>query len=62
MRYLSKQIPYPLSTAHPIKICLFIDGLDGYVGKLSEIIQIFKKPTTSKTVKMCLSSGAWNVF
>jgi hypothetical protein len=61
-RYLSKRIPYPSSTAHPIKICLFIDGLDEYVEKLFEIIQLIKKPTTSKPVKICLSSGTWNVF
>lgn len=30
-------------------------------GKLSEIIQLLRKPTTSKPVKICLSSGAWNV-
>jgi hypothetical protein len=39
-----------------------MNGLDEYVGKLSEITQIFKKPTASKTVKICISSRAWNVF
>lgn len=39
----------------PIKLCLFIDGLDEYEGCYDEIVDLFRS-TTSRNVKVCLSS------
>jgi hypothetical protein len=42
--------------------CFFVDGLDEYAGDHAEIIEILRKLTTSKHIKICASSRPWNVF
>ena len=46
----------------PIKICIFVDGLDEYHGEHQDIISIFQDAGTSPNIKLCLSSRPWNVF
>ena len=46
---------------HPVKICVFVDGLDEYRGDHKDIISKFQKVGSSK-IKFCLSSRPWNVF
>lgn len=45
----------------PIKLCLFIDGLDEFDGDHEEMSELFKN-ITSANVKVCLSSRPWVVF
>ncbi|KAE8441139.1 hypothetical protein EG329_005822 [Mollisiaceae sp. DMI_Dod_QoI] len=49
-------------TLMPIKICLFVDGLDEYDGNHAEICRVFKDSASSKSIKCCISSRPWNVF
>jgi hypothetical protein len=46
----------------PLKLCLFIDGLDEYEGDHEEMAELFKAVTSSESVKACVSSRPWNVF
>lgn len=46
----------------PVRICLFIDGLDEYDGEHSDIIHIIKILGTSPHIKLCVSSRSWPVF
>jgi chromatin segregation and condensation protein Rec8/ScpA/Scc1 (kleisin family) len=46
----------------PLKICLFIDGLDEYEGDHSEIAELFKSVVGSEQVKVCVSSRPLLVF
>ncbi|KAM0152038.1 hypothetical protein ACHAQE_008220 [Botrytis cinerea] len=43
-------------TEMPMKLCLFIDGLDEYHGLEVEISRLFKKIVFSPDVKVCISS------
>ncbi|KAK6595017.1 hypothetical protein H4I96_10748 [Botrytis cinerea] len=43
-------------TEMPMKLCLFIDGLDEYHGLEVEIARLFKKIVFSPDVKVCISS------
>ncbi|KAF8848889.1 hypothetical protein BDZ45DRAFT_253975 [Acephala macrosclerotiorum] len=43
-------------TEIPIKLCLFVDGLDEYEGDYNEIVEVFKNASSSPHVKVCLSS------
>ncbi|KAI0403772.1 hypothetical protein F4802DRAFT_607882 [Xylaria palmicola] len=43
------------------KFCLFIDGLDEYEGRPSDIIQAIKL-LRLENVKLCVSSRSWNEF
>jgi hypothetical protein len=43
-------------TSIPLKICLFIDGLDEFDGDHEEIAQLFKSVAGLANVKVCLSS------
>lgn len=43
-------------TKIPVKICLFIDGLDQYEGDFGEIVPIFEGVSRSPNMKLCLSS------
>ncbi|OCL14738.1 hypothetical protein AOQ84DRAFT_220108 [Glonium stellatum] len=52
-------------TLLPLRICLFIDGLDEFEGDNEdhrEISELFAKISTSPNVKVCLSSRPWIVF
>jgi hypothetical protein len=40
----------------PLKVCLFVDGLDEFVGDHSEIVGVFKMLASSPFTKLCLSS------
>ncbi|KAJ4176077.1 hypothetical protein NW767_015565 [Fusarium falciforme] len=44
------------------KLCFFIDGLDEYEGKPSDMIDMVRILQTLPNVKLCLSSRAWNEF
>ncbi|KAN0092287.1 hypothetical protein V8E51_018134 [Hyaloscypha variabilis] len=46
----------------PVRICLFIDGLDEYDGEHSDIIHIVKILGKSPHIKLCVSSRSWPVF
>jgi hypothetical protein len=46
----------------PVRICLFIDGLDEYEGEHSSIIHIIKALVKSPYIKLCVSSRPWLVF
>jgi hypothetical protein len=49
-------------TSVPLKLCLFIDGLDEFDGDHEEVALLFKNVTTVTNVKVCLSSRPWVVF
>ncbi|RFU34867.1 hypothetical protein B7463_g1457, partial [Scytalidium lignicola] len=44
------------------KLCLFVDGLDEFDGKPTDIIDLFKDIITSPQIKICTSSRPWVVF
>ncbi|CZR54072.1 uncharacterized protein PAC_03955 [Phialocephala subalpina] len=43
-------------TEIPLKLCLFVDGLDEYDGDYNDIVEVFKNASSSPHVKICLSS------
>jgi hypothetical protein len=43
-------------TAYPLKMCLFIDGLDEFEGDHREIASLFTKLADSSNIKVCVSS------
>jgi hypothetical protein len=49
-------------SAVPVKLCLFIDGLDEFEGDPVEISELFKEISESTSVKVCLSSRPWIEF
>jgi hypothetical protein len=51
-----------LLTQSEKRLCLFIDGLDEYVGDSSDIIQLVEVLRSLKHVKICVSSRQWNEF
>ncbi|KAH0429235.1 hypothetical protein CcaCcLH18_08587 [Colletotrichum camelliae] len=53
-----------LSTAErmPLRMCLFIDGLDEYDSNHAELCQVLLDMAKSPHVKICLSSRPWPVF
>ena len=44
------------------KTCLFIDGLDEYVGDHVELIEIIRDLSDTKNIKLCVSSRPWPCF
>lgn len=46
----------------PLRLCLFIDGLDEYDGDHEEMAELFEELTCSPYVKLCVSSRPWLVF
>lgn len=44
------------------KFCFFIDGLDEFDGKHSDIMKIVLAMTNSPNMKICVSSRPWNIF
>lgn len=46
----------------PIKLCLFIDGLDEYDGSYEDIVDLFRFAAASPHVKVCLSNRPLLVF
>lgn len=46
----------------PIKLCLFIDGLDEYGGDFDKIVKIFEGLPHSPNIKICVSSRPLLVF
>jgi Cdc6-like AAA superfamily ATPase len=51
-----------LLTQSERRLCLFIDGLDEYVGDSSDVIKLVGVLRTLKHVKICVSSRPWNEF
>jgi hypothetical protein len=49
-------------TKVPLKLCLFIDGLDEYEGDFSKIVGVFEGLSRSQNVKLCVSSQPLIVF
>jgi hypothetical protein len=46
-----------------LKFCFFVDGLDGFEGKPSDLIKLFKRLwSSSPQLKFCLSSRPWVDF
>ena len=43
-------------TTVPLKLCLFIDGLDEYEGIEEDIAELFGKASMSDNVKICCST------
>ncbi|KAJ0269171.1 hypothetical protein COL940_012708 [Colletotrichum noveboracense] len=46
----------------PLRMCLFIDGLDEYDSNHAELCQVLLDMAKSPHVKICLSSRRWPVF
>ncbi|KAJ8129596.1 hypothetical protein O1611_g4033 [Lasiodiplodia mahajangana] len=46
----------------PIRLCVFVDGVDEYEGDHFEFCQLMKELFCSPTVKCLMSSRPWNVF
>ncbi|KAJ4253305.1 hypothetical protein NW762_010460 [Fusarium torreyae] len=44
------------------RLCLFIDGLDEYEGRPSDIVGLVNGIRSIKNVKICVSSRPWNEF
>ncbi|OAG14750.1 hypothetical protein CC77DRAFT_917290, partial [Alternaria alternata] len=51
-----------LHTRSDKRLCLFIDGLDEYVGDSRDVIQLVGVLRNLKYVKICVSSRQWNEF
>jgi hypothetical protein len=49
-------------TTVPLKLCLFIDGLDEYEGDFDKIVEVLKVVSRSQSVKICASSKRSLVF
>ena len=49
-------------TKVPLKLCLFIDGVDEYEGDFSKIVGVFEGFSRSPNVKLCVSSQRLTVF
>ncbi|KAF4966307.1 hypothetical protein FSARC_5979 [Fusarium sarcochroum] len=63
LRALIYQIlPCDLLQPSRARLCLFIDGLDEYEGKPSDIIGLVNDIRSIKNVKICVSSRPWNEF
>ena len=45
-----------------IHICLFVDGLDEYVGDKAELLSLFQSGSQATRIKICLSSRPWPIF
>ena len=45
-----------------MKLCLFVDGLDGFEGKPDDLICLFQDLIQNRNVKVCLASRPWTVF
>lgn len=50
------------TSSQPLKICLFIDGLDEYEGDHVELISMLSGIATCSNIKICLSSRPWLDF
>lgn len=46
----------------PVRFCFLIDGADEYDGDHFELCAFLKDISTSKNLKLCISSRPWNVF
>jgi len=46
----------------PVKICLFIDGLDEFSGDHLDLCSLLESFSKSDHVKLCVSSRPWNIF
>lgn len=44
------------------KLCLFIDGLDGFERSYENLIELIKRAVAEPNVKVCPSSRPWSVF
>jgi hypothetical protein len=51
-----------IASADKFKLCLFIDGLDEFDGDPENIIEVFRRLSTSAHIKLCLSSRPWLIF
>jgi hypothetical protein len=49
-------------TAVPVKICLFVDGLDEFDGDHEQLAELFILLSKSPSVKICVTSRPWVVF
>lgn len=49
-------------TESDTKFCFFIDGLDEYDGRLTDIIELVDILKSFPNVKTCVSSRSWNEF
>jgi hypothetical protein len=49
-------------TKVPLKLCLFIDGLDEYGGDFSKIVGVFEEFSSSQNIKICVSSQPSLIF
>lgn len=51
-------------TEFPLKLCLFIDGLDEFDGDMDKLCMLFRDASLSnpERIKMCLSSRPWVQF
>ncbi|KAN0102275.1 hypothetical protein V8E51_012785 [Hyaloscypha variabilis] len=51
-------------TKMPVKLCLFIDGLDEFEGDHEELVELFQQlaNSNSSNLKACLSSRPWVLF
>ncbi|KAK3343377.1 hypothetical protein B0T25DRAFT_462970, partial [Lasiosphaeria hispida] len=46
----------------PVCLCIFIDGLDEYLGDHLDLCQLLSELSQSPYIKLCVSSRPWNVF
>lgn len=46
----------------PIRICLFVDGLDEYDGDKADLLSLFQCSSEATKIKICLSSRPWPIF
>jgi hypothetical protein len=49
-------------TTYPLKVCLFIDGLDEFSGQHAEVVELFNIIAAASSIKICVSSRPWPVF
>lgn len=46
----------------PVRLCLFVDGLDEFEGDMEELCEVLASLVRSSHVKLVISSRPWNVF
>lgn len=46
----------------PVRLCLFVDGLDEFEGDMEELCEVLASLARSSHVKLVISSRPWNVF
>ncbi|GAB7332480.1 hypothetical protein MBLNU13_g04276t1 [Cladosporium sp. NU13] len=62
LRSVVNFVSQSVSGSRPRKFCMFIDGLDEYIGDHRGLIELLRSFVKDGNCKLCVSSRPWNVF